>query len=195
MPLQVAMSVATGARRGGGCLCARFEPTCNSSCLRATPRVKSERSGQSGQVIAVRSAHSSESAKVTMQTIGARLTALGIRVLGTRWRPTTHLLQVACVVFPALLFGGLAWIDYRVELQRTRNDVVTATAALAEHAQAVVETVELVLARVLDHIHGQDWATLTGSSETHDFLTRLRDELPQVEAVFLVDPQGIIAAS
>ena len=28
-----------------------------------------------------------------------------------------------------------------------------------------------------------------------DFLARLRDELPQVEAVFLVDPQGIIAAS
>jgi signal transduction histidine kinase len=130
-----------------------------------------------------------------MQTIGARLTALGIRVLGTRWRPTTHLLQVACVVFPALLFGGLAWIDYRVELQRTRNDVVTATAALAEHAQTVVQTVELVLARVLDRIDHQDWATLAGSPETHDFLARLRDELPQVEAVFLVDPQGIVAAS
>jgi two-component system NtrC family sensor kinase len=104
-------------------------------------------------------------------------------------------LQVACVVFPALLFGGLVWIDHRVELNRTRNDVATATNALAEHAQTVVETAELVLARVLDRIEQQDWATLATSLETHVFLDRLRRELPQVEAAFLVDPDGIIAAS
>ncbi len=104
-------------------------------------------------------------------------------------------MQVACIVFPALLFGGLAWIDYRIELDRTRNDVATTTNALAEHAQTVVETVELVLARVLDHIDHQDWTTLAASPETHEFLDRLRRELPQVEAVFLVDPDGILAAS
>jgi signal transduction histidine kinase/ActR/RegA family two-component response regulator len=136
------------------------------------------------------SARSPELAKVTMQTIGARVAALG-----TRWKRKARPLQIACVVLPALLFGGLAGIDYRLELQRTHNDVVTATAALAEHAQTVVETVELVLARVLDRISGQDWSALAGSSETHDFLVRLRDELPQVEAVFLVDPHGIVAAS
>ena len=53
----------------------------------------------------------------------------------------------------------------------------------------------LVIARVLDHIEQQDWATLATSLETHEFLDRLRHELPQVEAVFLVDPNGIIAAS
>jgi signal transduction histidine kinase/ActR/RegA family two-component response regulator len=136
------------------------------------------------------SARSPELAKVTMHSIGARVAALG-----TRWRRKARPLRIACVVFPALLFGGLAGMDYRLELQRTRNDVVTATAALAEHAQTVIETVELVLARVLDRVSGQDWATLARSSETHDFLARLRDELPQVEAVFLVDPHGIVAAS
>ena len=99
------------------------------------------------------------------------------------------------MVFPALLFVGLAWIDYRVEFDRIRNDVATTTNALAEHAQTVVETVELVLARVLDHIEQQDWTTLAASPETHEFLDRLRRELPQVEAVFLVDPDGILAAS
>jgi signal transduction histidine kinase/ActR/RegA family two-component response regulator len=129
-------------------------------------------------------------AKVTMQAANALVTALG-----RQWKRTAYPLQVACFVLPALLLVGLAWIDYRVELERTRNDVATTTNALAEHAQTVVETVELVLARVLDHIDHQDWTTLAASPETHDFLARLRRELPQVEAVFLIDPNGIIAAS
>ena len=132
----------------------------------------------------------SEWAKVTMRVPAALVTALG-----SQWRRAVHSLQVACIVFPALLFGGLAWIDYRVELDRTHNDVATAVNAIAEHAQTVVETVQLVLARVLDHIDRQDWMTLAASPETHEFLDRLRRELPQVEAVFLVDPQGILAAS
>jgi two-component system NtrC family sensor kinase len=90
---------------------------------------------------------------------------------------------------------GLAWIDYRVELARTRNDVVTATNALAEHARTVVETVDLVIARVLDHIGEQDWAGIAASPDTHEFLHHLRRELPQVEAVFLIDPNGLVASS
>jgi two-component system, NtrC family, sensor kinase len=110
-------------------------------------------------------------------------------------KSTTHWLRIACVVLPALLFLGLAWVDYRVELARTRNDVVTATNALAEHARTVAETVDLVIARVLDHIGRQDWASIAASPETHEFLDHLRHELPQVEAVFLVDPNGLVAAS
>ncbi len=122
----------------------------------------------------------------------ARALVAALRKQGQR---SAYLLQLACVIFPALLFCGLAWIDYRIELDRTRNDVVTATNAIAEHAQTVVETVNLLIARVLDHIDREDWATLAGSQETHDFLDRLRRELPQVEAVYLVDPSGTLAAS
>jgi signal transduction histidine kinase len=112
-----------------------------------------------------------------------------------RWRRTAYPLQVASVVLPAVLFCGLAWIDYRVELDRTHNDVATTVNAMAEHAQTVVEAAGLVLARVLDHIETQDWETITASAGTHDFLDRLRRELPQIEAVFVVDPLGIVAAS
>ncbi len=136
------------------------------------------------------SPRSPKPAKVTWQTAGACVIALG-----KRWARTVRSLQVACVVFPALLFCGLAWIDYRVELERTREEVATTTDALAEHAQTVAETADLVLARVLEHIDRQDWATLATSAATHAFLTHLRDELPQVEAVFLVDANGIVAAS
>jgi signal transduction histidine kinase len=116
-------------------------------------------------------------------------------LLGKPSNRITNPLRVACVVFPAALFFGLAWVDYREELARTRNDVATATNALAEHARTVVETVNLVLARVLDHVDHQDWATLAGSPDTHEFLDQLRRDLPQVEAVFLTDPTGTIAAS
>ena len=87
-------------------------------------------------------------------------------LLGKPSNRITNPLRVACVVFPAALFFGLAWVDYREELARTRNDVATATNALAEHARTVVETVNLVLARVLDHVDHQDWATLAGSPDT-----------------------------
>ena len=115
-------------------------------------------------------------------------------LLGKPSNRITNPLRVACVVFPAALFFGLAWVDYREELARTRNDVASATNALAEHARTVVETVNLVLARVLDHVDHQDWATLAGSPDTHEFLDQLRRDLPQVEAVFLTDPTGTIAA-
>jgi two-component system NtrC family sensor kinase len=116
-------------------------------------------------------------------------------VLGERSNRITNPLRIACVVLPATLFLGLAWVDYRDELARTRNDVATATNALAEHARTVVESVDLVIARVMEHIAHQDWTTLASSPETHEFLDQLRRELPQIEAVFLVDPTGSIAAS
>jgi two-component system NtrC family sensor kinase len=125
-----------------------------------------------------------------MQAVRALVTAVN-----RQWKRTAYPLQFACVVFPAVLFLGLAWIDYQVELERTRQEVMTTTGALAEHAQTVIETADLVLARVLDHIDGADWATLRASVDTHRFLARLRDELPQVEAVYLVDPDGRLAAS
>jgi signal transduction histidine kinase/ActR/RegA family two-component response regulator len=132
----------------------------------------------------------SKSAKITIQSPAALFAALR-----RQWQRPAHALQIACVLFPALLFCGLAWIDYRIEIDRTRDEVATTTGALAEHAQTVVETAELVIARVLDHIAGQDWATLSTSAETHDFLVHLQQELPQVESVFLVDPNGINVAS
>jgi signal transduction histidine kinase/CheY-like chemotaxis protein len=104
-------------------------------------------------------------------------------------------LVIACILFPAVVFGGLAWLDYRLETMRARAYVTSTTDALSEHAQTVLETTDLVLARVLDHINGQDWRTLSTSAETHDFLLRLKQELPQVESVFLVDPHGTNVAS
>jgi signal transduction histidine kinase/ActR/RegA family two-component response regulator len=104
-------------------------------------------------------------------------------------------LRVACVVLPAALFGGLAWLDHGIEIARARESVANTTDAMAEHAVTVVQTIDLVLARVRDHIAGQDWSELASSRETHDFLARLKGEFPQIESVFLVGPDGINQAS
>jgi signal transduction histidine kinase len=114
---------------------------------------------------------------------------------GVPWNRIARPLRIACIVLPALLFGGLAWVDYWVELERTRVDVITSTNAVAEHARTVVQTADLVISRVLNQIDRQDWPTLATTLATHEFLDRLRRELPQIEAVYLIDPEGMIAAS
>jgi two-component system NtrC family sensor kinase len=104
-------------------------------------------------------------------------------------------LQVLAILLPALLFSSFAWYDYRVEQHRALDNLDSTTDALAEHAQAVLETADLVLARVLDHTQSQDWTTLGHSAETHAFLLGLREELPQLESVFLVSPLGMNVAT
>jgi hypothetical protein len=135
---------------------ARVGPRLSRNCDRVQNEAKcgsSFRSRASRPFVRVRQG-------VAMQAASALVTALG-----RQWKRAAYPLQVACLVLPALLLVGLAWIDYQVELERTRNDVATTTNALAEHAQTVMETVELVLARVLDHIDRQDWATIAASPE------------------------------
>jgi signal transduction histidine kinase/CheY-like chemotaxis protein len=106
-----------------------------------------------------------------------------------------RLLLVLAAGVPFLLLGGFAWFDYNAEVNSARSHVAETTDALAEHAQKVVETANLVLARVLDHIQGRDWASFGPSRETHDFLVSLKQELPQIESVFLVSPDGMNVAS
>jgi two-component system NtrC family sensor kinase len=125
-----------------------------------------------------------------MRTLAARTAAL----TGDLRRSARPLLLLAAAV-PFLLLGGFAWFDYNAEFDRARTHVAETTDALAEHAQKVVETANLVLARVLDHIQGRDWASFGPSQDTHDFLVGLKQELPQIESVFLVTPDGVNVAS
>jgi signal transduction histidine kinase/ActR/RegA family two-component response regulator len=125
-----------------------------------------------------------------MRTVAASATALtsfagrGARVL-----------LLLAAGFPFVLLGGFAWFDYDAQRDRAREHVAETVDALAEHAQKVVETADLVLARLLDHLQGRDWASIGPPRETHDFLVSLKQELPQLESVFLVSPDGENVAS
>jgi signal transduction histidine kinase len=115
--------------------------------------------------------------------------------LGFRWISPGHLLLVLSLTLPVCLFAGAAWHDYRSEMAIARERVSAMTNSLAKHAEAVLETVDLVLSRVEDRVEGRSWEEVRSSPEVHHFLKQLRAGLPQVDSVFVVDSGGKIAAS
>ena len=123
------------------------------------------------------------------------------RVLGRdmraskRGRLSSKLLIWISGAIPAALFLLAAWFDYQAVTARAREYVLTTTNALAEQTQEALETAGQVLARTLDRIDGLDWKTINESRELHDFLARIEVELPLVQSVFLVDPEGYNSAS
>ncbi len=102
---------------------------------------------------------------------------------------------IAAITLPLAVFVAAGAFDFRAEAQQVRDQALATATALAEHAQTVVETTELVLARVLDRVAGMDWATIPSSPALHAFLLKLREDLPQIDSVFLVSPEGENVAS
>ncbi len=99
------------------------------------------------------------------------------------------------IVLPAVIFVAAGWYDFTAERASVRQEVLSTNAALSEHGQKVVETSDLVLARVLDRTNGMDWATIQTSGELHGFIHDLRLQLPQLESIFLVTPGGVTVAN
>ena len=104
-------------------------------------------------------------------------------------------LLAAAIILPVTVFVTAAALDYRTQREEVRRQVLATATALAEHAQAVAETAELVLARALDHVAGMDWPSIQSSAELHGFLVKLREGLPQIDSVYLIDPSGAYVAS
>ena len=110
-------------------------------------------------------------------------------------RLSSRLLLAGSVLIPAALFLGAAWFDYQATLTRAREHVVTTTNALAEQTEEALQTASGILARTLDRVDGMDWQTINTSREVHEFLVKVDQELPLVQSVFLVDPEGYNSAS
>ena len=106
-----------------------------------------------------------------------------------------HRLIALSVVLPLLLFAAAAVFDRRAILDAARDQVMSTTNSLAEHAQKVLETADLVLKRQLDHVDGLDWQQIGTSRPLYDFLASVPEELPQVESAFFVDPEGFNSTS
>ncbi len=106
-----------------------------------------------------------------------------------------HLLLALSVVLPLGLFAGAAWYARSAEMSVAQERVAAITNTLAGHAQATFQGVELLIARVSDRVEGKSWEEIRSSRELQEFLVELRRGLPQVELIFLVSPDGRIAAS
>src|SRR5690349_13399227 len=104
-------------------------------------------------------------------------------------------LLAVLIVVPATILGIDAWFTHRIATDRGRDYVLTSTNALAEQAEEALQTADLILDRTLDRIDGMDWPEISGSRAVHDSLAKMIRGLPQVQSVFLVDPDGFNSAS
>ena len=104
-------------------------------------------------------------------------------------------LRLASIVLPLLLSGAAAFYDYTTITANVIRQVDTTTGILAEHAEKVLETNDLVLTDVAARIKGMDWAQIAASEDLHNWFVDLTHQLPQLESVFLVGPDGTVALS
>ncbi|CUU43087.1 HWE histidine kinase domain-containing protein [Blastochloris viridis] len=99
------------------------------------------------------------------------------------------------MLLPLSIFLVGAVVDYRQTHGHLREEVLAKTESLAEHATAVLQMIRVVLARVEEHIDGRTWPEIRQSQELYGVLKSLATELPEVEAVFLVGPDGHVAVT
>ncbi|HVZ12828.1 MAG TPA: PDC sensor domain-containing protein, partial [Bauldia sp.] len=106
-----------------------------------------------------------------------------------------HILLGLSVALPLAAFVAASAYDYESVVDHAETEASSTADALAEHARAVLQTVNAVLGRVEDRISTHDWATLDKSEDIHTFLANVQQGLPETESIFLVNPQGYNSAS
>ena len=78
--------------------------------------------------------------------MSAVLRYLPLLLLAVAWEAASRLGIVSSGTLPPLSQVAVAWLDYNAERNRARDHVAATTDALAEHAQMVAQTADLVLA-------------------------------------------------
>jgi two-component system NtrC family sensor kinase len=111
---------------------------------------------------------------------------------GLTW--PSRLLLVAALAVPLSLLTIAAWQSFRLEQREAEQRVIIEAGELHEHALSAMQTYALILTWIDDRIHGLDWDRIERDDELHRFLSNL-ETLPQIGAVLLIDPSGLIRAS
>jgi signal transduction histidine kinase len=89
-----------------------------------------------------------------------------------------------------LLLALASWQDYRQLNREAEHSVAKTVDILHEHAVKVLETVELALGRIDEHVAGMRWDEIATSEPLHLYLKKLDQGLPQTTAIWLIDPEG-----
>ena len=107
--------------------------------------------------------------------------------------PSLQLLLVASVLAPMALFTLGAWETHDQLYANAEAKVVREAASLNEHTDKVLETQELLLQQAHNLVRGQSWEDIRRSRPLWEALHKLVAEVPQVDALFLVEPNGSLA--
>lgn len=125
--------------------------------------------------------------------IGAVMSAGPVAAIWRRsWRRP---LLVTSVLAPSIIFVSAAWYDYVAEKREMENQIRATTATLAEHAQAIFETTQLVLGRMIDRSAGMTADEIAQSATLHSFMVQMSDDLPQIGSIFFVSKDGFNTAT
>jgi signal transduction histidine kinase/ActR/RegA family two-component response regulator len=112
-----------------------------------------------------------------------------------RARHTLHAWLAVSVTVPLLLFIAAAWYDRNAIMRGAHERLLSATDALAAHAEAVMQTAELTLSLQLDAVRGMSWQEIGTSEAVHQFLVGLDKQLPHINSIFFIDRDGFNSAS
>src|SRR3954469_109590 len=107
--------------------------------------------------------------------------------------PSLQLLLVASVLVPMALFSLGAWESHDQLYASAESKIVRQVASLNEHTDKVLETQELLLEQAHHLIRGEAWPEIRNSRRLWEALRKLVNEVPQVDALFLVEPDGSLA--
>ena len=104
-------------------------------------------------------------------------------------------LIVASLVLPPAFCGLVAYQSRVATFAAADQQLVGTVKLLREHVEKVFDTDELVIEQVDRLTAGLSWDEVAHSEAVHLQLKRLDDQLPQVNGIYLVAPNGTIASS
>lgn len=111
---------------------------------------------------------------------------------GLTW-PLRGLLAASLAV-PLLLLAIASWQNLRLVQHQAEERITIEAGELGEHDLTAFETYLLALSWIDERIRGQDWDHIEHDPELQRLLSNL-ETLPQIDAVWVVDPAGRIRAS
>jgi signal transduction histidine kinase len=105
-----------------------------------------------------------------------------------------RMLIAAGFLVPALLFAAAAWRS-KADIQREGEaTLLHAVAVLENSLRGHLQTEEMVLAAVADHLGGLDWKTIE-TPETGAFLRGLMPSADQIAVISITDQDGTVRAT
>ncbi|HXC91158.1 MAG TPA: ATP-binding protein [Stellaceae bacterium] len=124
------------------------------------------------------------------EAVAGRPEAIGRRPRRRLTWPLRGLLAASLAV-PALLLALAAWQNYRLVHREATLRVINEAGELGEHDLSAFKIYPMVLDWVDQRIRGEGWSQLEDDAQLHRLLENL-ETLPQVKAIWIVDPAGRI---
>ena len=104
-------------------------------------------------------------------------------------------LIIASLMVPPAYYGLAAYQSRVATFTAADRQLVGIVKLLREHVQKVFDTDELVIKLVDRVTAGLSWEEIAHSERLHMLLKQLDDQLPQVNGIYLVAPDGAVASS